>query len=95
MPPSLLPCPEEDGAKDDQGDDEDDEQFANHGYGTDARCLSSSNQLRTTTDSRVDPPIARQLAFSNGLQSALLIRLASGSGQRFHWSSLVTLWPRP
>ncbi len=55
---------------------------------------SSSNRSRTTTDSRADP-ISRQLAFSNGLQSALLIRLASGSGQRFQRSSLVTLSPRP
>ena len=30
-PPSLLPCPEEPGTKHDQGDDDDNENFANHG----------------------------------------------------------------
>ena len=39
--------------------------------------------------------ISRQLAFSNSLQSALLLRLANGSGQRFQRSSLATLSPRP
>ena len=44
--------------------------------------LGTSNRSRTTTDLSADP-ISRQLAFSNGLQSALLIRLASWSDRHF------------
>ena len=53
-------------------------------------------EVLTTPDRAAgEVDLSRQLASSNGLQSALLIRLANGSGQRFQRSSLATLWPRP
>ena len=45
---SLLQCSEDHGAEHEQGgDDEDDQQFADHGTGT--RRVSSSNQFWTST----------------------------------------------
>ena len=45
---SLLPRPEQQGTKHDQGDNENDEPLGNHSYGSvGTRRVSSSNQFRT------------------------------------------------